>query len=200
MALPMKNLSLVTGSLATIQLPSIALRQISQPVPHDVSLQMLRQLIEEMFTCLYMTNGVGLAAPQVGVLWRLFIVDTRDPSLEQPLVLINPRFLDMSEEIEEGREGCLSIPGYVSFRVPRSKTVKLEAFDHRLEPITLEVNDYLARVFQHEYDHLDGILYIDRLKSLDEVEENPDIALNKAKAVTSRLYHLAEEGEVVRAM
>ena len=183
----MDNLSIVTGSFATLQLPTLALRQACQPVPQDVSPEQLRCLIEEMFVCMYGARGVGLAAPQVGVLWRLFIVDLQDRDAEQPpLVLVNPTFTEMADELVEGTEGCLSIPGYHSDKVPRAPLVRVEGFDHNLEPVRLEARDYRARVFQHEYDHLDGILYIDRVASMaDVIPDSPEI---KARQVTERIY------------
>ena len=191
----MDNLSIVTGSFVTLQLPTLALRQKCQAVPPDISPGQLRQLVQEMFLCMYQAGGVGLAAPQVGVLWRLFVVDmqTRAPDVG-PLVLVNPTFTEMADEIELGTEGCLSIPGYHADTVPRSPLVRIEGFDHNLEPVTIEAADYLARVFQHEYDHLDGILYIDRLASMDEVI--PDAPAVKARQATERLYDAAARVEV----
>jgi peptide deformylase len=87
-----------------------------------------------------------------------------------PLVLINPRFTDLADESVEGREGCLSLPGYVSLKVPRATTVKAEALNQFLMPVQVEAHDFLARVIQHEYDHLDGILYIDRLRHIEDLE------------------------------
>jgi peptide deformylase len=164
-----------------------------------VSPDQLRHLIEEMFVCMYQARGVGLAAPQVGVMWRLFVVDLQNRAADQPpLVLVNPTFTEMSDEIEEGTEGCLSIPGYHADKVPRSKLVRIEGFDHNLEPITIEGQDYLSRVFQHEYDHLDGILYIDRLASMDDLI--PDSAQIKARQVTDRIYKVGEPADLAPAM
>ena len=152
-----------------------------------------------MFVCMYQAHGVGLAAPQVGVLWRLFIVDLqqRDPD-QRPLVLVNPTFTEMADEIEPGTEGCLSIPGYHSDKVPRSKLVRVEGYDHNLEPITLEARDYLARVFQHQYDYLDGILYIDRLASMDDLIA--DAAQIKARQVTDRIFNAGTTVDAAPAM
>ncbi len=195
----MDNLSIVTGSFATLQLPSLALRQTCMDVPQDVSPEMLRHLVEEMFVCMYGARGVGLAAPQVGVLWRLFIVDMQDRDPEHsPLVLINPTFTEMADEVELGTEGCLSIPGYHADTVPRSPLVRVEGFDHRLKLIRLEARDYLARVFQHEYDHLDGRLYIDRLASMDDLIANS--AQTKAREVTDRIYAAEQRVDVVPLM
>jgi peptide deformylase len=149
---------------------------------------MLRALITEMFASMYQVNGRGLAAPQVGVLWRLFILDMQQPVGAPPLVLINPELLDMDDAIEQGREGCLSIPGYLSQKVPRARKLKVTGFDQRLERVTLTIEGEVARGVQHEYDHLDGILYIDRLASMDDLELNPDVWLNKANNVTRPLF------------
>ncbi|HEY0604417.1 MAG TPA: peptide deformylase [Herpetosiphonaceae bacterium] len=183
----MGRLSILTGSLTTLQIPTLALRQKSQPVPQDIAPDVLRTLLTEMFACMYQVNGRGLAAPQVGVLWRLFILDMQQPLGALPIVLINPEVLDMDDAIEQGREGCLSIPGYLSLKVPRARKVKMAGYDQRLERITLEVEGEIARGMQHEYDHLDGILYIDRLTSLDDLEPNPDLWLNKANHVMDQL-------------
>jgi peptide deformylase len=165
----MSQLSVVTASLETLQIPSLVLRQKATEVPASVSPASIRQLVGEMLTCLYSAGGVGIAAPQVGVSWRVFLAMERG-SEAPPLVLINPRFTDMSEEMIEGREGCLSLPGYVSFKVPRSQAVKVEALNQFLDPVQIEATDFLARVLQHEYDHLDGIMYVDRLKRPDDLE------------------------------
>ncbi len=138
-------------------------------MPSDIPADGVRDLVEGMLTCLYSAGGVGLAAPQVGVGWRLLLAKERD-WVKPPLVLINPRLVDMSDELVEGREGCLSLPGYVSLKVPRSTTIKVEALNQFLDPVQFEATDFLARVIQHEYDHLDGILYPDRLRSLDDLE------------------------------
>jgi peptide deformylase len=195
----MDNLSIVTGSFATLQLPSLALRQRSVDVPQDVSPSQLRQLIEEMFVILYQKRGVGLAAPQVGVLWRIFVVDLqlRDPA-QPPLVVINPSFTEVADEIELGTEGCLSIPGYHADTVPRAPMVRLEGFDQHLEPIRIDARGYLARVFQHEYDHLDGRLYIDLLASMDELI--PDAPEVRARQTTEHLFSPRTEPQVVPPM
>ena len=184
----MGRLSIVTGSLTTLQIPTLVLRQKSQPVPQDITPTTLRTLITEMFACMYEVNGRGLAAPQVGVLWRIFILDMQQPLGAPPIVMINPEILDMDDTIVHGREGCLSIPGYMSQNVPRARRVKMTGFDQHLEPITLEVEGEVARGMQHEYDHLDGILYIDRLASEHDLELNPDVWLNKALKLTDPLF------------
>ncbi len=165
----MNQLSIVTASLETAQIPSVCLRQKAIDIPPDTSPAIIRKLIEEMLACLYNAGGVGLAAPQVGVGWRLFFAMEHGAEAP-PLVLINPKLIDLSDEIVEGREGCLSLPGYVSYKVPRSRVVKVEALNQFLDPIRLEASDFIARVLQHEYDHLDGILFVDRLKQPEDLE------------------------------
>jgi peptide deformylase len=182
----MQHLSIVTASLDIAHLPSLCLRQKAQDVPDEIFPETLRSIIEGMVFSLYSSGGVGLAAPQVGIGWRLFLAMERDPNAS-PMILINPKFVDMSEEIEEGREGCLSLPGYFSTKVPRSKVVKVEALNQFLEPVQIEAHDFLARVFQHEYDHLDGILYTDRLKSLEDLEATRS-AEERARETVEHLY------------
>ena len=195
----MDNLSIVTGSFATLQLPTLVHRQKSQDVPRDLSRAQLRRLIEEMYVCMYRAGGVGIAAPQVGVLWRLFVVDLQSRAPGQPpIVFVNPTVTEMADEVEQGTEGCLSIPGYHSDKVPRSPIVRIEGFDHNLEPVTIEARDYLARVLQHEYDHLDGILYIDRLASMDDLV--PDAPVVKAREAIDRLYAAPAPVEIAPAM
>src|SRR5215212_3325945 len=125
------QLSIVTASLETMNFASLCLRQRAFDVPSGMGPDRIRKLVTEMVSCLYSAGGVGLAAPQVGVGLRLFLAMERG-SEAPPLVIINPRFLDMSDEIVEGREGCLSLPGYISLKVPRSTTVKVEALNQFL--------------------------------------------------------------------
>ena len=110
-------------------------------------------------------NGVGLAAPQVGVLQRLFVVELpEDEENEQPLetyILFNPEIVKGRGE-QIGYEGCLSIPGYIG-EVARREQITIQGLNEKGRPVRLKVEGYLARVFQHEIDHLDGILFTDRL-------------------------------------
>ena len=176
----MSDFSIVTTSLETANIQSFCLRQKAVDVPSDTTPQLLRHVVESMLACLYAAGGVGLAAPQVGIGWRLFLAmerGTEDP----PLVLINPRFTDLSDNMVDGREGCLSLPGYVSLKVPRFSTVKVDGLNQFLMPIQLEAHDFLARVIQHEYDHLDGILYIDRLRDREDLAlYSPKVRAQKA--------------------
>ena len=118
----------------------------------------IKTLIGDMFETMVEANGVGLAAPQVGKKLRLFVAAADD---DVKRVFINPQIVSTSEEVGDYEEGCLSIPGvYESIRRPVRVTV--QALDENGKPFTLEADGLLARIIQHETDHLDGILFIDR--------------------------------------
>lgn len=113
-----------------------------------------RDLIEDMLDTMYEANGVGLAAPQVGILKRIVVIDVTG---EDPYILINPKIIEMSGE-QTGQEGCLSVPGKAGI-VTRPNYVKVAALDVDMKPIEVEGTELLARAFCHELDHLDGHLY-----------------------------------------
>ena len=113
-----------------------------------------KQLIQDMFDTMYDAYGVGLAAPQVGILKQVVVVDTTG---EDPHVLINPEIIETSGS-QTGEEGCLSLPG-MSGTVTRPNYVKVKAFDENMEEITLEGTELLARAICHETDHLHGKMY-----------------------------------------
>ena len=104
-------------------------------------------------------KGVGLAGPQVGVLQRIFVVHIEG---DEPRVFINPSILETSQEMVKYEEGCLSVPG-IWIDVMRPKSVKVQAWNEKGRPFTMEADGILARVILHEYDHLEGVLFIDRL-------------------------------------
>ena len=130
----------------------------------------IKELIEDMLETMYDANGVGLAAPQVGVLKRIVVIDVTG---EDPIVLINPRILETSGE-QTGGEGCLSLPG-TSGTVTRPHYVKVKAYDREMKPFEIEGTELLARAFCHEIDHLDGHMYVEKvegeLTDVEEVEE-----------------------------
>ena len=127
----------------------------------------IKELIEDMLETMYDANGVGLAAPQVGVLKRIVVIDVTG---EDPIVLINPRILETSGE-QTGGEGCLSLPGK-SGTVTRPNYVKVKAYDREMKPFEIEGTELLARAFCHEIDHLDGHMYVEKLEGeLTDVEE-----------------------------
>ncbi|MFW6250295.1 MAG: peptide deformylase [Alkalispirochaetaceae bacterium] len=118
-----------------------------------------KDLAVRMIEAVQHYEGIGLAAPQVNVLQRMFIVYLRD---DKPRVFINPEILETSMEENVIEEGCLSIPGIYA-EVKRPAEVSVQAFDQRGKPFTLEAEGMLARVIQHEYDHLNGVLFTDHL-------------------------------------
>lgn len=128
----------------------------------------IRKLLDDMAETMYDAPGVGLAAPQVGRNIRAIVVDTSNSSDEEEgsglLQLVNPVVVSASGE-QIGEEGCLSVPGFVA-NVKRRKKVVVEALDRDGRSVSLEAVDMLARVLQHEIDHLDGILFFDRLGKL----------------------------------
>lgn len=146
------------------------LRKHAKPV--EQMTERVTRLIEDMFDTMYEADGVGLAAPQVGILRRIFVVDTTmDESEPQRYVMINPEILETSGE-QEGMEGCLSVPGKHAV-VKRANRVKVRAQDENMEWFELEAEGLLARAIQHEYDHLDGIMYVDRAEGpVTDVEES----------------------------
>ncbi len=141
------------------------LRKRAEPVAEITDSE--RQLAEQMLMTLYATgNGIGLAATQVGVLKRLIIVDIGEEDDEEyePLVLFNPELLSSDGEIV-AEEGCLSIPD-VTADVKRPESIVVEGVNLQCEAIRIEADGLLARVLQHEIDHLNGVLFIDRISGL----------------------------------
>ena len=118
------------------------------------------QLIEDMFDTLYEENGVGLAAPQIGILKRVVVIDVSEDR-DEPIVLINPEIIETDGE-QTGDEGCLSVPGKVG-TVTRPNYVKVKAYNEKMEEFTIEGTELLARAFCHEIDHLNGILYVEKV-------------------------------------
>lgn len=129
------------------------LTKVSRPVTEMN--QKIRTLIFDMLDTMYEEMGVGLAAPQVGILKRVVTIDVGDG----PIVLINPEILEISGE-QTGDEGCLSVPGMAG-QVTRPNYVKVKALDENMEEVIYEGTELLARAFCHEIDHLDGKMYTD---------------------------------------
>ena len=136
------------------------LRKICKPVK-ELNLR-TKILIKDMFDTMYEANGVGLAAPQVGILKRIFVVDVGDEEGNSvPYVFINPEILDR-DGTQAGYEGCLSVPGK-SGMVSRPNWIKVRAFNENMEEFEMEAEGMLARCILHENDHLDGVVYVDRV-------------------------------------
>lgn len=151
------------------------LRKDTKPVK-DIS-RRTRILIEDMFDTMYEANGVGLAAPQVGVLKKIFVVDVGDEEGNKvPFVFVNPEIIER-EGVQVDFEGCLSVPGK-SGKVARAEKVKVKAFNEDMEEFELEADGFLARAIQHEYDHLNGVVYVDkvegRLYDNEELQEKQE--------------------------
>jgi peptide deformylase len=126
----------------------------------------LRALVRDMFETMYHAEGIGLAAPQIGVSSRVIVVDLRrEDEDDEPMALVNPRLVWASDETAKQPEGCLSIPTLEEV-VERPAQVRVEAHDPEGRPLTIEAEELLARALQHEIDHLDGILFLDRVSAL----------------------------------
>jgi peptide deformylase len=148
------------------------LRQVAAPVPVDaIRSPETQRLIDDMIETMREYSGAGLAATQVHRLVQIAVIEVlKDPRVpeapEIPLtVLINPVVTPLTEQTEDGWEGCLSIPDMRGI-VPRWTAVRLEARDREGQPIDLKAADFFARVLQHERDHLNGIVYVDRMRDL----------------------------------
>ena len=129
-----------------------------------------RILIEDMIDTMYEAEGVGLAAPQVGILKRIVVIDTTG---EDPILLINPKIVEVRGE-QTGNEGCLSVPGKTGI-VTRPNYVKVVAQDENLQTFEIEGEELLARAFCHELEHLDGHLYVEKVEGdLMDVEPYDD--------------------------
>lgn len=125
----------------------------------------LARLVADMWETMYHAEGVGLAAPQIGILQRIVVVDVREDGEMHQVALVNPIIVDSSAKKDKGPEGCLSIPGLEDI-VERSQSVTVEGYNPSGEPLMLEATGLFARALQHEIDHLDGILFLDRVSAL----------------------------------
>lgn len=154
------------------------LRTVAQPIdPATITTPVVQRLIDSMFDTMREYSGVGLAAPQVHESVRLFVAGIRSRPIsseisdddEMPLMaLVNPEVTLVGAPTELGWEGCLSIPD-IRGRVPRAPEVKVKAFDRSGKPVAFTAKGFPARVIQHEFDHLDGVLFFDRMKSLESL-------------------------------
>lgn len=161
------------------------LRKEAEPI--EKNSEELQQLINDMFDTMYNADGVGLAAPQIDQLKRIFVVDA-DPLAEEldepkygPLAMINPVIIKESDRQVEMDEGCLSIPG-INASVTRPEEIVIQYRDKNFDKQELEVGGWLSRVIQHEADHLDGVLFLDYL------------SLFKRKLLSSKLKEI-DKGE-----
>lgn len=163
--------------LPIIQLGNSILRQKATEV-EDIQDETIQKLIDDLMATVSEANGVGIAAPQVGQLYRVMIVASRPnpryphaPHME-PTAMINPRIIAHSSTMIKDWEGCLSIPG-IRGLVPRYEAIEVEYTDRNGKIQRQLLTNFVARIFQHEYDHFDGIVFLDRLESnLDIVTDH----------------------------
>lgn len=151
------------------------IRQIGDPILNKVSREVynmtdrIAELIDDMLETMYKTGGVGLAAPQVGILKRIVVIDVTAEG-DSPIILINPEILETSGS-QTGQEGCLSVAGKSGI-VTRPNYAKVKALNENMEEIIVEGEELLARALLHEIDHLDGKLYVDLVEGdLQSTEE-----------------------------
>jgi peptide deformylase len=137
----------------------------------EIKTPAVQKLIDDMMDTMAEYHGVGLAAPQIHEGVRIFVaaleLDDEGRGVE-PVALINPEITPVGQEIVEDWEGCLSIPD-IRGLVPRPREIKVRAYDRRGERIELQTHDFAARVIQHETDHLDGVLFLDRMRSFESL-------------------------------
>jgi peptide deformylase len=137
----------------------------------------LERLVNDMWETMHDAPGVGLAAPQIGVPLRVLVAEwheeDEDTHTEQRVALVNPEIVKRSEEELLGTEGCLSIPGYVGENIRRAAAVTVKGRDPHGKEVRVKAEDWFARILQHEIDHLDGILFTDRLDRPEDLREAP---------------------------
>ena len=166
------NLSIMTELKEITRIGHPILRRVAQPVK-NITDKAIQDLIESLIATAEEANGVGIAAPQVSEPYRLFILASRPnsrypnaPSME-PTAMFDPKIVAHSTEIVKDWEGCLSIPG-IRGLVPRYQAIEVEYITRDGKLQRQELTDFVARIFQHELDHLNGILFIDRLESNED--------------------------------
>jgi peptide deformylase len=162
------------------------LRKVAKKVdPTEIAEPMFQQLLDDMFATMYEAPGIGLAAPQIAVSKRIFVVDLQDEEEGHgPLVVINPKFTVTEGEIES-LEGCLSVPGKVG-DVTRFERVVCTGLDRDGKKISLVGTGLFGRCLQHEMDHLDGVLYIDKAKNIRQAATEEEVAEADAVAAGAR--------------
>lgn len=166
--------------------PDPLLHEVCEPV--EIGDKSAKRLAKQMLREMYKDDGVGLAAPQVGVLKRIVVIDTQWPQEDEkgrpmkkkPLVFINPQIVEHSEERVKNLEGCLSVPG-ISCEIERWSWVKVKCYDENFNEVIREGDGLFGRCMQHELDHLDGITLFERLSPLDRLAK-----LEEYKAAVER--------------
>jgi len=154
----MKKLELITYGNPELQKPSAEVTRIDGEI---------RDMVADMLHTMYKEPGVGLAAPQIGDNRRLFVIGFEEGSAKIEMAIINPVITEYFSPEAAFEEGCLSIPGIIA-TVVRPSGIQLEGLDLNGEPLSIRAGGFLGRVIQHEYDHLQGTLFIDRLDSFEQ--------------------------------
>ncbi len=158
-------MSVKVGSLNIVVYPDPVLRRKAKPLTQITD--EVRDVAIRMIDLMHEAEGVGLAAPQIGLPWRMFVsVGEQESDVER--IFINPILSDASEEVEPHEEGCLSLPN-IRADVLRPRTITVSALDLDGKPFTLTSSDLHARIWQHEFDHLEGQLIIDRMAPIDKL-------------------------------
>lgn len=168
------------------------LRQVAEPFAMEEINDELRAFIDEMFETMIEANGVGLAGPQAGISKRMFVIIADD---EVRRVFINPQIISTSAELCDYEEGCLSIPG-VYENIKRPAKVTVQAFNEKGRPFTLEADGLLARIIQHENDHLDGHVFIDRGDAEFAQKTEEQFKKRAEKALKKRAEKEAKERKI----
>jgi peptide deformylase len=170
---PLKN-----QKLSVYQLGNPTLRKIAEPIT-NVGDSEIQKLIDEMLVTLQQSKGVGLAAPQIGRSLQLVIIashpNERYPNAPQmeATAMINPQIISRSAEIEKDWEGCLSVP-MIRGLVPRYRAIEVEYTDRQGDRQNAKLTDFVARIFQHEYDHLQGKVFLDRVETNSDLVSEPE--------------------------
>lgn len=164
-----------------LEFPDTRLRTVAKPVPVvDATIQ---SLVDDMFETMYDAGGIGLAATQIDVHLRVIVIDLQDEE-HAPLVLINPAFETLTDQLDEMQEGCLSVPGFYE-PVTRPERIRLRAQDREGTPYELEATGLLAVCIQHECDHLNGKLFVDYLSNLKRARIRTKLVKAKKVEATS---------------
>lgn len=164
-----------------LEFPDPRLRTVAKPVA--VVDDSIRALVDDMFETMYAANGIGLAASQIDVHLRVVVIDLQDDQ-HQPLVMINPEFELLTDQVDEMQEGCLSVPGFYE-TVKRPEHIRLRALDRDGNPYTLEATGLFAVCIQHECDHLNGKLFVDHLSNLKRSRIRSKLLKAKRAEVTA---------------
>jgi peptide deformylase len=151
--------------LKIVHYPHPVLRQVARPVAAVTP--EVQAVARKMLELMHEARGVGLAAPQVGLSWRMFVVNATGDAADD-MVFINPQLVDPGRKLEDSEEGCLSLPE-IRGDIRRPKLITIKALDIDGKPVEITSDEFPARIWQHENDHLDGVMIIDRMPPVDRM-------------------------------